>query len=65
MKNAEYRSEPQVSVIPAKAGIQAIELIGAEANLDSRVRGNDETRGTTRGGKTPPIFITLWACVRS
>ena len=58
MKNAECRSEPQVSVIPAKAESRLIEQLGAEANLDSRVRGNDESRGNNAPRKTPPFSFS-------
>ena len=41
-------------VIPEKA---VSRLIEAETNLDSRVRGNDESREKQRAEEKPSIFI--------
>ena len=56
MKSPEYLSNRNVSVIPAKAGIQAD--WGGETNLDSRVRENDESRANMRR-KTHPFSVSV------
>ena len=56
MKSPEYLSNRNVSVIPAKAGIQAD--WGGETNLDSRVRENDESRANMRR-KTHPFSFSV------
>ena len=48
------------AVIPAKAGIQVIEIIGIYKLLDARLRGHDELRQSLPGGRrfeeTPNSF---------
>jgi hypothetical protein len=60
----EYRSNDNVSSYPpfdvAQDKLQRVSrLIVAETNLDSRVRGNDESRGKNVPAATPPFSFVV------
>jgi hypothetical protein len=56
MKNPDYRSKPLRFRHTRESGIQAI---WAETNLDSRVRGNDESREKNVPRETPPFSFIV------
>jgi hypothetical protein len=53
MDNPEYAKYPQLPSYPRK---RVSRLIWAKTNLDSRVRGKDESRGKGAEGNLPFLF---------